>query len=79
MFLANSSRSEHVLRVHPARSLMPLQNQELRRNPVPGLSKEIASLVTSVPWHISSQARAYLWTGRTKRLRNMLQLLLPQP
>ena len=60
MFLANSSKSEHVLRVHPARSLMPLQNQELRRSPVPGLSKEIASLVTSVPWHIFSRARACL-------------------
>ena len=75
MFHANSSRLEHALRGHPARSLMPLRNQELRRNHVPGLSKEIASLATSVPWRTFFLVKVCLWIGRTKKQRNMLPLL----
>jgi hypothetical protein len=78
MFLVNSSKSEHVQQVLPVLSLILLRSLEHKKSLVPGLSRAIVNLATSVPLRTSFQVRACPWIERIKKLRNRLPLPLQQ-
>lgn len=72
MSLVNSTKSGDVLRAHLAPSLTLWRNQEDRRRPAHGSLKETASSATSVRSPIFYPARAWPWTGKTRKLPKLL-------
>lgn len=72
MSLVNSTKLGDVLRAHLAPSLTLWRNQEDRRRPVHGSLKETANSDTNVRSPIFYPARAWPWTGKTRKRPNSL-------
>jgi hypothetical protein len=79
MYLASSSRWAPVpqgSRVHSPTQIMNLGS--LKASAL-GSSRVTANLVTNAPSHISCPARAWPWTGKTRRPRSWPQTRMDRP